>query len=430
MKTRFIFLFGLSLLITRCSSETHMNKISQLAEQYVKFALSAGKLDGDFVDAYYGPTDWKTSAQDISIDSLTSIAMSMVQELNAIILDHPKTSELVRATWLKKQIIASAMRLRVVAGEKVSFDEESQALFDGVAPTFPQTFFDSLLTELEKKVPGTGSVSERVNTFRNEFIIPKEKLDTVFKTAIAEGKKRTALFIQLPPTENFELEFVTDKSWSGYNWYAGNYQSKIQINTDLPIFIDRAIDLASHEGYPGHHVYNVLFEENLYRKKGWVEISLYPLFSPQSLIAEGSANYGIDVAFPGNERIEYEEKVLLPLAGLSGKNLTLYYDLLKLTSKLSYAGNVAAKGLLDGKFTEDQAKYWLVHYALFSPERAEQRLKFIKKYRSYVINYNYGKDLVQDYIERHGGTSDRPDKRWKLFTDLLSRPMTASDLLK
>ena len=75
----------------------------------------------------------------------------------------------------------------------------------------------------------------------------------------------------------------------------------IQVNTDLPIFIDRAVDLACHEGYPGHHVYNMLMEKNLVRERGWMEFSVYPLFSPQSLIAEGSANFGIEVALPGED---------------------------------------------------------------------------------------------------------------------------------
>ena len=95
------------------------------------------------------------------------------------------------------------------------------------------------------------------------------------------------------------VEYVTDKSWSGYNWYKGGFHSLIQVNTDLPIFIDRAIDLACHEGYPGHHVYNTLLEKHLVRDRGWIEFSVYPLFSPQSLIAEGTANFGIEVAFPG-----------------------------------------------------------------------------------------------------------------------------------
>src|SRR6185503_6212472 len=96
----------------------------------------------------------------------------------------------------------------------------------------------------------------------------------------------------------------------------GNARSLIQINTDLPIFIDRAVDLAAHEGYPGHRVYNALLEQALVRGRGWPEFSVYPLFSPQSLIAEGSANYGIEVAFPGEERVNFEKTVLYPLAGL------------------------------------------------------------------------------------------------------------------
>ena len=68
------------------------------------------------------------------------------------------------------------------------------------------------------------------------------------------------------------------------------------------------MNLAAHEGYPGHHVYNVLLEKNLLHDRGWVEFSVYPLFSPQSLIAEGSANYGIEVAFPGDERVAFERE--------------------------------------------------------------------------------------------------------------------------
>ena len=60
--------------------------------------------------------------------------------------------------------------------------------------------------------------------------------------------------IALPENERFTLEFVTGKSWGGYNYYKGNAHSLIQVNTDLPIRISRAVDLGCHEGYPGHHV--------------------------------------------------------------------------------------------------------------------------------------------------------------------------------
>jgi hypothetical protein len=119
---------------------------------------------------------------------------------------------------------------------------------------------------LEIALPGKGNLTDRLINFKKGFIIPKEKLDTVFKAAIAEARKRTLPHVNLPSNENFTVEYVTGKSWSGYNWYKGNSYSLIQVNTDLPIYIDRAIDLACHEGYPGHHVYNGLMEKNLVRK--------------------------------------------------------------------------------------------------------------------------------------------------------------------
>jgi hypothetical protein len=202
----------------------------------------------------------------------------------------------------------------------------------------------------------------------------------------------------------------------------------IQVNTDLPISIDRAIDLAAHEGYPGHHVYNVLLEENLLKNRGWVEFSVYPLFSPQSLIAEGSANYGVDVVFSPEERIAFEREVLFPLAGLDGSKVEKYYDVLDLTAKLAYADNEAARGYLDGKLDREQAIHWLMEYRLMTRERAEQRMRFVDTYRSYVINYNLGKDLVRQFIESRQGVEGNPERRWEEFAKLLSSPRLPSGL--
>ena len=180
----------------------------------------------------------------------------------------------------------------------------------------PRSEFDAVLKDLESRLPGQGTLSERFDAFRSRFVIPRDRLDATFKAAIEGCRSRTLAHLQLPSDESFTVEYVTNKSWAGYNWYQGNYHSVIQVNTDLPIFADRAIDLACHEGYPGHHVYNVLLEKMLVRDRGWVEFSVYPLRSPQSLIAEGSANYGIDIAFPRPERLQFERTVIFPTAGL------------------------------------------------------------------------------------------------------------------
>ena len=139
----------------------------------------------------------------------------------------------------------------------MTFDEESKALYDAVAPTHDEAYFDDALKALDGLVPGDGALASRVEAFRQRFVIPPDKLDAVFRAAVDACRQQTAAHLTLPAGEQFTIEYVTGKSWSGYNWYQGNYRSLIQVNTDLPIFIDRALDLACHEGYPGHHVYNV-----------------------------------------------------------------------------------------------------------------------------------------------------------------------------
>ncbi len=232
----------------------------------------------------------------------------------------------------------------------------------------------------------------------------------------------------MPSNERFTVEYVTGKSWSGYNWYQGNFRSLIQVNTDLPIYIDRALDLACHEGYPGHHVYNVLLEKNLVVDRGWMEYTVYPLFSPQSLIAEGTANYGIEVAFPPADRMRLEQDVLFPLAGLDPARVAEYYQVLELVDRLSYAGNEAARRYINGEIDRAGAVAWLEKYAMYTRPRAEQRVRFIDQYRSYVINYNLGKDLVRAYIERKMGRDRTPQRRWREFTARLSSPRLPSGL--
>src|SRR5258708_9047737 len=172
------------------------------------------------------------------------------------------------------------------------------------------------------------------------------------------------------------------------------------------------MDLGGHEGYPGHHVYNALLEQHLVRGRGWVEFTIYPLFSPQSLIAEGTANFGVEVVLPGAERVAFERQVLYPKAGLDSSGAAAYDAIQELLRELGYAGNEAARGYLDGKLSRQAAQDWLVRYALMSPERAAQRMRFIETYRSYVINYNYGLDPVRPYVQARGGTAAPPGRRW------------------
>ena len=415
--------------------------MNEIAERYVKLVLAMGQHDSAYVDSYYGPPDWKAEAEkgqrplaDIDadaqrlIDALQGEPVPVVNTTTAG--DHDQLAELVRLrhVYLRRQLEALRARVRMLSGAKLSFDEESQALYDAVAPTHPESYFQAMLDDLERRLPGKGPLIDRAEAFRKQFIIPRDRLGKVFDLAIAECRRRTLPHLALPETESFTVEYVTGKSWSGYNWYHGNYRSVIQVNTDLPIFVDRAIDLACHEGYPGHHVYNALLEKNLTRDRGWSEFSIYALFSPQSLIAEGTANYGIDVAFSDAERRAFERGAVFPAAGLNPARVDEYYDFLDLVDRLSYAGNEAARRYLNGEINREAAVQWLTRFALMSPERAAQRTRFFDDYRSYVINYNLGKDLVKQFIESRGGTDANPDKRWQEFIRLLGSPRLPSGL--
>lgn len=401
--------------------------MNDAAERYVKLVLSMGEHDTDYVDAYYGPAAWREEVR-VTRPTLSFIhdaAIALSGELET--MSRPADPvESLRLDYLRRQTSALIARAEMLQGRRMRFDEESKALYDTVAPTHDEGYFRALNATIDAELPGQGSLIDRLEDFRMQFCIPREKLDDVFGTAIDICREKTAEQMALPIGEAFTVEYVNDKSWSGYNWYQGGFQSLIQVNVDLPIFVDRAIDLACHEGYPGHHVYNSLLEKTLVRDRGWVEYTVYALFSPQSLIAEGSANYGIDVAFPAEERAQMEAERLFPIAGLDPSRAAHYYRVQTLALRSSYAGNEAARRYLDREITASEAAEWLSTYALMAPARAVQRVKFIEKYRSYVINYNLGMDLVRKYVESRA--QGDADKRWDVFTELLSSPRLPSGL--
>jgi len=406
---------------------TEAADMDAIAREYLFLELSMGRHDENHVDAYFGPAEIRREADaaDLSLADVSARAAALRASLIDLQAVTPAATDPARIAGLLGRLMALDTRIAINQGEKPPFDEESMRLFGAVAPDRDAAYFESVLAEIDALLGGEGPLPERVAAFKNRFVIPPDRLAAVFEEAIAECRKRTLAHIALPADESFSIEYVSDKPWSGYNWYQGDAHSLIQVNTDLPVFISRAVDLGCHEGYPGHHTYNALLETNLVRGKGWLEYSLYPLFSPQSLIAEGSGNYGIELAFPGDERIRYERDVLFPLAGLDAGEADRYYALLALLGKLDYAGNEAARDYLNGAIDRDQAIDWLVRFALMEPDRARQRTDFFDTYRSYVINYNLGRDLVRRYVERGGAAQE---ERWRRFSALLSSPMAAGDL--
>jgi hypothetical protein len=395
--------------------------LDPLAREYIQLQLEIGERDEGYIDAYYGPAEWRAAARanPRTIEQLQTAALNLRQALAG--------RDDVRARFLKAQLTAAETRLRMLRGERLSFAEEARGLYgvdlEGVIQ--PLSHYDPILARIERLVPGSGPLPARVDAFTDRFIIPRERLEPVMRAAIAECRRRTLDHIPLPVGEAFTLEFVTDRSWSGYNWYQGNYRSLIQVNTDQPSRMGRVVGLGCHEGYPGHHVLNMLLEQNLARGRGWTEFMLYPLYSPQSFIAEGSANYGVELAFPSDERLQFERRVLYPLAGLSSEGAEAYLELQNAIEELSGVRFTIARDLLEGRITREQAVALTQRYGLQSRSRAEQSIAFTEHYRAYVINYGLGQAMVKTHIERAGATRAA---RWTAMRRLLSEPSLPSDL--
>lgn len=402
------------------------------AETYVRLVLALGQHDANFVDAYYGPATLRQEAvRDAwtlaDINKRAAVLEVDLRRLPAL-TGEPADVEMhtLRRAYIARQLNALRTRVSMLQGKRFPFDEESRELYDAVAPKNSEASFQTAIDAISARIGGTGDLPARYAAFRQPFVIPPDRLDAVFTAAIAECRRRTREHLPLPDGESFTVAYVKDKPWSAYNWYKGNYASLIEVNTDLPVFIDRAIDLACHEGYPGHHVYNTLLEQHLVKERGWIEFAVYPLFSPQSLIAEGTANYGIQVAFSDADRRAFERATLFPLAGLDPARVDEYYDVLAQAKQLSYAGNEAARGYLDGRMDAARAADWLVRYAMNTPAQAAQRVKFFDTYRSYVINYNLGEDMARAWVEKRAGGDAA--KRWQVFGELLSSPRLPSNL--
>ncbi len=415
-----------TLDVRRAAAST--KALDEIAASYLRLSLEIGTHEPGYIDAYYGPPELQKAAEAAPRDkaALLAATRALIAEVDiaARRISDPLAKR--RAAFLRAQLRAAETRLMMMQGTRFAFADEAERLF-GVRPRLkPLASYDTELARIEKLVPGEGALADRVEAYLDGFTIPKDRLQKTFDTAIARCRGRSMAHIAMPEGESFRLEFVTDKSWSGYNYYQGGYHSLIQVNTDLPIRLSRALDLGCHEGYPGHHLLNMKLEEKLVKARGWTEFSVYPLYSPQSLIAEGSANYGIDLAFPASSKADTERDILMPIAEIAVPADDRYWQLLKAIKRASGARLTIAQQYLDGEIDRTTATLLTQKYLLVSRERAEQSVRFTDQYRSYVINYGLGETMVRAWVER--GNPSR-DEMWRRMERIVSEPTLPSDLL-
>ena len=215
LKNIFLSLLCLSLFGVSCQTQTASDDtLNQIATRYVRLGLTIGQYDPAFVDAYYGPDSLKPTGEkkaEFPKDSLLGAVDSLLTELKPFTegTDTPDTLR-IRAEWMTRQLRAFSRRIRIATGEYASFDEESEDLFGVKAPVYTEAHFKALIARLDSLLPGKGSVQERVQVLSNQYRIPQNKIDTVFRAAIEEARRRTTAIFKMPASESFRLEFVRD----------------------------------------------------------------------------------------------------------------------------------------------------------------------------------------------------------------------------
>lgn len=400
--------------------------LDTLARDYVRLTLEIDAHESGYVDAYYGPGEWREEARrnPRARPTLKAEADRIIAGLRQHVRAGGEQGQ--RARVLSANVVSARFRLDMIDGVRVPFADEAERLFALRPVLKPLSSFDGALKRIEALVPGPGTLAERVESFRARFSIPDSRVQAVMEAAIAECRKRTQAHIPLPEGESFTLSVVKNKPWGAYNYYQGGNRSLIEVNSDLPVSIGSALVLGCHEGYPGHHVQG-MFNERNYRERGWAEYAVMPLYIPAAPLNEGGADFGVDLAFPGEEWLNFEMNVLYPLAGIDPALAPAFDALRKATAELDGALLKVSQMRLDGEIDREQAITLMQTYRLASRDVAQQSLKFDDAYRSYVLNYSVGEDLVRAYVDRHGPD---PDARWAAYVKIMATPTLPADLLE
>lgn len=389
--------------------------MDEIGRNYLTLTLNIDRHFEGFVDAYFGPSELKTQAQTGEPCDLAALADD-ARQLQAAIKASDYDPQ--RKDFLTRQTRASAAFIHSLAGEQLDYVEEVELYFDITPEMLDEALFESALAEMDRLLPGKGSLTERMTTWKKGLEVGMEQAMPMFDLARHETRRRTLALYDLPPGEDVSMQLVKDETWSAYNWYLGDYQSRIDFNTDLPVRADSAVPLMAHEGYAGHHTEHVLKEHLLYKKQGRGEHAVQLLFAPECVLSEGLANLARKLLFSDEELAAFLRDELYPLAGLSGVDVETQLRLGKAAEALKGLGGNAALLLhRDGRPLEEVQQY-LQRYGLRTPQEAAQSLKFIQHplSRSYIFNYSVGEVMLAPLL-------DGPDAV-ENFGRLLTEPLT------
>jgi hypothetical protein len=398
------FSFAGGCVASRVDSERR--SLDAAARSYVRLALALGERDGDSLDSYHGPPEWQaeTLREHATLAEIRDRAAALVKALNADRAD-TTAEDRTRRAFLTAQLAAIAARIDILQGARPPFADEARLLFglesrDVVASTNAaddkaRQSIDAARAELERLLPGRGDLAARYAAFDRQFLVPADRLAAVLSRAIGGCRAATRAQVELPAGERVDVEYVHDLPWSAFTRYQGKFVSRVQVNAAMPLTVDRAMDLACHETYPGHHTIAVLLDARFGDRRP--EFFVQPLFSMQSALHEAASSIAPTLAFPDAERTAFERDVLFPLAGLDPSSAAQHVAVGRLVDRLHPIEAEVARKYLDGGLDFPRAAAALEHDALMPT--ADATLKFLNQFRSYAATYTSGRDVLRGAVD-------------------------------
>ncbi len=387
----------------------------------VQLALALEEHIPGYVDAYFGPPEWKVQAKAKGARPLAELHR-VAADLAAAI-DGDSGLEPQRRDFLQRVVRAVQTSLRILDGARMPLAEEVEALYD-IRPTWvDESVFEQAHRTLEGLLPPGGSLRERMEAHNKATEVPAGQEDQLLRYAVAELRRRTQQMFPLSVGESFELQMVTDQPWWAYNWYLGDFCSRIDVCTDLRLHVQHAAGLMAHEGYPGHHTEHCIKEARLLRERGQTEQCVTLLMSPGSVVSEGLANQALATLMTEEERIAWHAGQLFPLAGLGHLDAGREHQINEATRALDGAVGNAAFLWHDQGASQEQVQAYLRDYGLQTSQEAAKSFEFLANplYRSYVFNYRCGEEMLERLFAARG-------ERMSWFACLLAEPVTPSQI--
>jgi hypothetical protein len=382
--------------------------------RYVRLALALdAATGGGYVFAYRGPTEdrQEAAAEGLSTAEIANEARDLIVDIDAT---DASGIEAERLAALRFQLSAMLGRIDVLQGESMDFAEEVRRIFGVHPPHYSTAEADAALRQVDKLLPGEGSLTERAAAFRSRLKVPKDRQEAVFRAAIDACRARTAEHIELPEREALELVFVDELPASGRYDYLGEFRGRVTVNRQAAS-ISNALYLGCHEAYPGHHLRAILIEDR-YGGREWPELQVSALFGPASVLSEGLGQYAVELAMPEAQKIKLYRDTLFPLAGLDpddAERLVAFSRAME--AMMPYATIEVSRAYLDGDIGREKAIDLLTRYGLQPREQMAGMFGFVDAFRTFVVTYSLGHELVRERIAAAG---EQPKARWAAFRAL------------